>query len=35
MAFIKLKDVYEILEDTTDLCEDVADTLQGVVAKNS
>ena len=35
MAFIKLKDVYEILEDTTDRCEDVADTLQGVVVKNS
>ncbi|MFB3777503.1 MAG: DUF47 domain-containing protein [Bryobacteraceae bacterium] len=35
MAFIKLKEVYEVLEDTTDRCEDVADTLQGVVVKNS
>lgn len=34
MAFIKLKEVYEILEDTTDRCEDVADALQGVVVKN-
>ena len=35
MAFIKLKEVYEVLEGTTDRCEDVADTLQGVVVKNS
>ena len=35
MAFIKLKEVYEVLEATTDRCEDVADTLQGVVVKNS
>ncbi len=35
MAFIKLKEVYEVLEDTTDRCEDVADVLQGVVVKNS
>jgi predicted phosphate transport protein (TIGR00153 family) len=33
--FIKLKEVYEFLEATTDRCEDVADTLQGVVVKNS
>ncbi len=35
IAFIKLKEVYEVLEATTDRCEDVADTLQGVVVKNS
>ncbi|MCC7175055.1 MAG: DUF47 domain-containing protein [Bryobacterales bacterium] len=35
MAFIKLKEIYEVLEDTTDRCEDVADTLQGVAVKNS
>jgi len=35
MAFIKLKEVYEVLEGTTDRCEDVADTLQGVIVKNS
>ena len=35
MAFIKLKEVYEVLEATTDRCEDVADALQGVVVKNS
>ena len=32
---IKLKEVYDILEDTTDRCEDVADALQNVVVKNS
>ncbi|MCL4402073.1 MAG: DUF47 family protein [Acidobacteria bacterium] len=32
---IKLKEVYEFLEDTTDRCEDVADVLQNVVVKNS
>lgn len=35
ITFIKLKEVYEVLEATTDRCEDVADTLQGVVVKNS
>ncbi len=35
IAFIKLKEVYEVLEATTDRCEDVADTLQSVVVKNS
>lgn len=35
MAFIKLKEVYEVLEATTDRAEDVADTLQGVFVKNS
>ena len=31
----KLKEVYELLEQTTDFCEDVADALQNVVVKNS
>jgi uncharacterized protein Yka (UPF0111/DUF47 family) len=35
IEFIKLKEVYEVLEDTTDRCEDVADALQGVAVKNS
>ena len=35
IAFIKVKEVYEVLEATTDRCEDVADALQGVVVKNS
>ncbi len=35
IAFIKLKEVYEVLEATTDRCEDVADALQGVAVKNS
>ncbi len=32
---LKLKEIYEFLEQTTDACEDVADTLQNVVVKNS
>jgi predicted phosphate transport protein (TIGR00153 family) len=32
---IKLKEVYDILEETTDYCEDVADALQNVIVKNS
>jgi uncharacterized protein len=32
---IKLKEIYEFLEATTDSCEDVADALQGVQVKNS
>lgn len=35
IQLIKLKEVYEIIEKTTDFCEDVADVLQGVVVKNS
>ncbi len=35
IALIKLKEIYELLEDTTDRCEDVADALQNVVVKNS
>jgi predicted phosphate transport protein (TIGR00153 family) len=35
IALIKLKEIYEFLEATTDRCEDVADVLQSVVVKNS
>jgi uncharacterized protein Yka (UPF0111/DUF47 family) len=35
IQLIKLKEVYEIIESTTDYCEDVVDVLQGVVVKNS
>ncbi|MFB3828582.1 MAG: DUF47 domain-containing protein [Bryobacteraceae bacterium] len=35
ILLMKLKEVYELLEDTTDRCEDVADVLQNVVVKNS
>jgi predicted phosphate transport protein (TIGR00153 family) len=35
ITLIKRKEVYEFLEATTDRCEDVADTLQTVVVKNS
>lgn len=35
IALIKLKEVYEFLEATTDHCEDVADVLQNVGVKNS
>jgi len=35
ITVIKLKEIYETLEETTDRCEDVADVLQGVVVKNS
>jgi predicted phosphate transport protein (TIGR00153 family) len=35
IVLIKLKEVYELLEATTDRCEDVADVLQNVVVKNS
>ena len=35
IVLIKLKEVYDFLEATTDYCEDVADTLQTVVVKNS
>jgi len=34
IALIKLKEIYEGLELTTDYCEDVADALQNVVVKN-
>jgi uncharacterized protein Yka (UPF0111/DUF47 family) len=32
---IKLKEIYDALEETADSCEDVADVLQNVVVKNS
>jgi uncharacterized protein Yka (UPF0111/DUF47 family) len=32
---IKLKEIYDSLEETADRCEDVADVLQNVVVKNS
>ena len=35
IQLIKLKEIYEFLEATTDRCEDVADVLQNVVVKNS
>jgi uncharacterized protein len=35
VTLIKLKEVYEILEQTTDSCEDVADVIQNVAVKNS
>ena len=35
IKLIKLKEIYEFLEQTTDNCEDVADALQNVVVKNS
>src|SRR5262249_42160083 len=35
IKIIKLKEIYEFLEQTTDYCEDVADALQNVHVKNS
>src|SRR5579884_2847989 len=35
IRLIKLKELYDLLEQTTDYCEDVADALQNVVVKNS
>ncbi len=35
VTIIKLKDLYEALEGTTDRCEDVADVIQSVAVKNS
>ncbi len=35
IQLMKHKEVYEILEDTADRCEDVADVLQNVIVKNS
>ena len=35
IMLIKLKEIYDFLEATTDSCEDVADVLQNVVVKNS
>lgn len=35
ISLIKLKEVYELLEEVTDRCEDVADVLQNIIVKNS
>jgi uncharacterized protein Yka (UPF0111/DUF47 family) len=35
LTLIKQKEVLEILEQTTDICEDVADVIQNVAVKNS
>ncbi|CAM3664700.1 DUF47 family protein [Cohnella lubricantis] len=35
IELIKLKDMYERLEDTTDSCEDVANILQSIIMRNS
>jgi len=35
IVLIKKKEIFELLEKTTDFCEDVADVLQGVAVKNS
>jgi hypothetical protein len=35
IRLIKLKEIYELLEETTDRAEDVADVLQNVIVKNS
>ena len=32
---IKLKAIYELLETVTDRCEDVANTIEGIVLENS
>jgi uncharacterized protein len=35
IALIKLREIYDVLEETIDRCEDVADVLQNVQVKNS
>ena len=35
IELIKLKEIYEILESATDLCEDAANVIESVVVKNS
>ncbi|RUS43270.1 DUF47 domain-containing protein [Cohnella sp. AR92] len=35
IELIKFKDMYERLEETTDACEDVANTLQSIIMRNS
>ena len=35
IELIKLKEIYEILEEATDLCEDVANVIESVVVKNA
>jgi uncharacterized protein len=34
ITLIKLKELYELLESTTDRCEDVADVIQNISVKN-
>ncbi len=35
IVLLKHKEIYEVLESATDMCEDVADVLQTIVVKNS
>jgi uncharacterized protein Yka (UPF0111/DUF47 family) len=35
IELIKLKEIYEMLESATDLCEDAANVIEGVVVKNA
>ncbi|HMV00924.1 MAG TPA: DUF47 family protein, partial [Rhodocyclaceae bacterium] len=35
LQVIKLKAIYELLETVTDRCEDVANTIEGIVLENS
>jgi uncharacterized protein Yka (UPF0111/DUF47 family) len=35
IELIKHKEIYERLEQTTDYCEDVANTLQSIIMRNS
>jgi hypothetical protein len=32
---MKRKEIYEMLEQTTDFCEDVANTLESIIMRNS
>jgi uncharacterized protein len=34
ITLVKLKELYELLESTTDRCEDVADVIQNIAVKN-
>ena len=33
--FMRWKEIYDLLEEATDLCEDIGDVLQTVVMKNA
>lgn len=35
MTFVKMKQIYEYLEETLDKCEDVANTIEGITIKNT
>lgn len=35
MTFLKMKQIYEYLEETLDRCEDVANTIEGITIKNT